>query len=235
MAEQPAWSVGVASRRDTRDHNCDAARVHTGPDGVLAAAVIDGTGNSAELATLAGVLAEVTVRIGARRGGMAALITAGDLIHDEHEAAAVVATADEDRPVHVWWVGDCRASWWDSGASLRAVTTDHTMGQQLRASGGVPVDLAATHDHWLLIGLADATPSTIRQVWVPDYGQDLGAGELVLLTSDGVHDAVPHDELVALIREQRDPQDLAEVIVAAAREDDGYRDDATVVALARRC
>ena len=80
-----------------------------------------------------------------------------------------------------------------------------------------------------------ATPSTIRQVWVPDYGQDLGAGELVLLTSDGVHDAVPHDELVALIREQRDPQALAEVIVAAAREDDGYRDDATVIVLARRC
>lgn len=46
-----------------------------------------------------------------------------------------------------------------------------------------------------------------------------------------MHDQVPHEELVALVCEhQGDLQALADAIVSAAREDeDGYRDDATVL------
>jgi len=98
----------------------------------------------------------------------------------------------------------------------------------------VAAEIAATHDHWLLVGLSGATAATVRQVWIPDHGQGL-ADDLVLLTSDGVHDAVDHAELVALIRahRNRDPQALADAIVAAAAtDDDGYRDDATAVVIA---
>lgn len=225
-------AIGMASRKGTRDHNCDAARIHHGPDGT-AATVIDGTGNSPELANLTGVLAEVAVRIGARRGTLAGLITAGDLItDDDHEAAAVLALVPDDGPAVVAWIGDCRAYRWD-GTELRQYTTDHTMGQQLRASGGAPIELAATHDHWLMIGLSGATAATVRQVWVPDHDQNLDG--VLLLTSDGVHDQVPYDRLVDLLREHTDPQALADAIVAVAIADkDGYCDDATVVVIRGR-
>jgi hypothetical protein len=87
-------------------------------------------------------------------------------------AAAVIAIAEPDGPAAVAWIGDCRAYQWD-GAALRQYTTDHTMGQQLRASGGVAVEFAQTHDHWLLTGLRGATAATVRQVWIPDEGVDV--------------------------------------------------------------
>lgn len=226
--------TGSATRRGTRDHNCDAARIYQMLDGPLAAAVIDGTGNDDELADLAGTLATVAIRIGTRRGGLAGLITAGELIADGgHESAAVLAILPADGgPAVISWIGDCRAYYWD-GTRLRQSTTDHTMGQQLRQSGGAPWEVAATHDHWLLLGLSSATAATVRQVRIPAVDRDLHPGDLILLTSDGVHDQVPHDRLVDLIETLPDPQELADAIVAVAIEDkDGYRDDATVVVLA---
>ncbi|TDC01863.1 hypothetical protein E1091_02000 [Micromonospora fluostatini] len=230
-------AIGMASRRGSRDHNADAAYVHHGANGTTAA-VIDGTGNSAELAHLTDFLAQLAARTGSRHGGMAGLIAAGDLLaDDEHEAAAVLATmpADGDGPAVVSWIGDCRAYHWN-GDDLRQYTTDHTMGHQLRASGGTPAEIAATHDHWLLIGLSAATAATVRQVWIPDHDQDLTGG-LVLLTTDGVHDAVAHADLVALLRTHTCPQQLANAIVSACPDDNatGYRDDATVVVLPGRC
>lgn len=222
--------VAMASRRGTREHNCDAARIYRSPGGAVRAAVIDGTGNSSELAKLVSVLAEVVVRVAGRHGGLAGLMTAGDLIaDDDYEAAAVLAVVEEDGPATISWIGDCRAYHWD-GTELRQLSTDHTMGQQLRASGGVPANIAATHDHWLLVGLSGATAATVRQVWIPDHGQNLSG--LVLLTSDGVHDQVPQDRLVDLLREHTDPQALADAIVAVViADEDGYRDDATVVVI----
>lgn len=156
--------VGVASRRGTRDHSADAGHAYRGDDGTVVAAVIDGTGNSAELAELADAMAIVVARVGYRRGGLAALITASDLIHEAHDAAAVTVRVDPDGGVHTHWIGDCRAWWW-TGAELRQLTTDHTMGQLLRVSGGESAArVAATHDHWLRLGISGATPATVAEV-----------------------------------------------------------------------
>lgn len=222
----------IASRRGTREHNCDSARSYTAADGTTTVAVIDGSGNSAELADLVGVMATVAVRVGVRHGGLPGLISAGDLfVDDDYDGAAVLAVVHPHGPAVVSWIGDCRAYRFD-GAELRQYTTDHTMGQQLRASGGVAVEFTQTHDHWLLVGLRGATAATVRQVWIPDCGQELPAGNLILLTSDGVHDQVDHDTMTALVRTHAaEPQALADALVAAACKVDGYRDDATVAAL----
>lgn len=228
-----AWLVSSVSHRGSREHNCDARYTFTASDGTTAAAIVDGTGNSPDLECLAAFLAETAARAGAKHNALAGLLTAGDLIGDE-EAAAVLAVAPPGDTLRVAWIGDCRAYWWD-GAELYQVTTDHTMGEQLRHSGGLPWEIADSHDHWLLVGLSDATPATVRQVWVPDYDQVLPPGHLVVLTSDGVHDQVPRGELVALVRQYaHDPAAVARALVAAARQDEGgYRDDATAVVLAR--
>ncbi|MER8236093.1 hypothetical protein [Streptomyces sp. NPDC094049] len=71
--------------------------------------------------------------------------------------------------------------------------------------------------------------ATCRQAEIPET---VG---LVLLVSGGISDQVDLDTAVALCRTHRgDPQALADALVAAAEEDvDGYRDDTTVVVLAR--
>jgi serine/threonine protein phosphatase PrpC len=227
--------TALASRRGTRDHNCDAAGTFVGPDGTTLAAVIDGTGNSAALAHLTSVMATVAVRVAYRHGSLPGLLTAGDLlVDDDYDAAAVLAAADPDGEITVAWIGDCRAYRWHHD-QLDQYTTDHTMGQQLRASGGVPVEFAATHDHWLRTGLRAATAATVRQVWIPDYDQPLPAGDLILLTSDGVHDQLDRDTIAALVSTHAtDLQALADALVTAAPATDGYRDDATVAVIAHR-
>ncbi|WKU03772.1 hypothetical protein [Micromonospora sp. HUAS LYJ1] len=222
-----------ATRRGTRDHNCDGAHTWTTADGTTHATVIDGTGDSRELAHLADVAAVAVSRIADRRSGLAGLLTAADLLGDDHTAAAVTATVSSDGGVQVCWIGDCRAWWWD-GSALRQLTTDHTMGQLLRVSGGYAAEqVAASQDHWLRLSLAEATPVTVAEVRALDADDTLlTEGHLLLLTSDGVHQGgVP---LAALTRlHAKDPQRLADVLVAAAQaRDDGYRDDATVVVIA---
>jgi serine/threonine protein phosphatase PrpC len=97
------------------------------------------------------------------------------------------------------------------------------MGAFLRQNGDH--DVAELHDNWVRISLATATVTTVALSEAP-------ADELVLLVSDGLDD-LPASDLTALVRDlHRDPQALAEAIVAAARADStGYRDDATAVVL----
>ncbi|XTZ17062.1 PP2C family protein-serine/threonine phosphatase [Micromonospora echinospora] len=227
-------TTGLASRQGTRAHNADAVHIYQGDDGTTVAAVIDGTGNDAELAHITATMATVVARVSYRRGGLAALLTASDLLHDDYNAAAVTVQVDPDGHVHAHWIGDSRAYWWD-GTDLRQLTTDHTMGQLLRLSGGKAAEqVAATHDHWLRLGLAEATPASVAEIRsLTAEDTPLAAGHLVILTSDGVHDAIPHATLVALIRDHADPQTLADAIAAAARVNaEGYRDDATVAVVA---
>lgn len=228
-------TVGISSRRGTREHNADAAYAYRADDGIITTAIIDGTGNSAELAQITDAMAIVVACVGYRRGGLAALLAAADLIHDRYDAAAVTVRVDPDGHVHTHWIGDCRAWWW-TGTELRQLTTDHTMGQLLRVSGGEPAArVAATHDHWLRLGLRAATPAAVAELHGLDiHGTTLATGQVLLLTSDGVHDQTSHDVLVELIRAHGDDtQDLADALVAAAGPNsDGYRDDATAIAVA---
>ena len=221
----------TATRKGTRQYNADAAAVHTA--GVTtAAAVVDGIGNSPEIAACSLLLAEVAARVGARRGSLVGILAAAELVADrdaaavEPDAVAVLAVAVPEH-TGVAWVGDCRAWGWD-GATLTQWTTDHTVGQQLRVNGA-PLDLAEAHDNWIRTSLGRAVVATVYQVTIP-------SDALVLLTSDGVHDALTRDELATLVRAHGDdPQVMADAIVAAVVEDDdGYRDDATVVVIPAR-
>jgi PPM family protein phosphatase len=176
-----------ASRRGTRRSNCDAAAVFTSNAGTLAAALVDGTGNTPHIASVARLCAETAARVGAQRGPLAGILSASLLVADPAEEAngvAVCAVAYSDGgPVEVTWVGDCRAYGW-AGTTLRRYTTDHTVGEQLRRNGAA-LELAAEHDNWITTSLAHAVVATVYQVQVD--------ASLVLLTSDGVHDQVGHE------------------------------------------
>ncbi|WP_338683413.1 SpoIIE family protein phosphatase [Streptomyces acidiscabies] len=221
---------GLATREGTALDNADAARVYRLADGTVGAAVIDGIGHGPHTSRTVPLLAEVAARISARRGPIAGLLTASELIADagadgeEADAVAVAVRAfPDDDVVVVNWTGDSRAYGWN-GERLELYTDDHTVGAQLRANG-VALDIARGHDSWLRTSLARASIGTVYTAGIKD--------RLVILTSDGVHDQIPEAELTALVREHADdPQSLADALVDAARPDaTGYRDDATAIVI----
>ncbi|MGY3676762.1 PP2C family serine/threonine-protein phosphatase [Streptomyces sp. TE33382] len=110
---------------------------------------------------------------------------------------------------------------------MRQYTDDQTIGEQLRG-WGIPAAVAGFGDHIISVQLAKATVATVPEVVIA------ASEQLVIVTSDGVHDYATHDELEDVVREWRDGdlQALADAIVAVASPDpEGYRDDATVAVL----
>jgi serine/threonine protein phosphatase PrpC len=232
MDEPRAIVTAVATRQGTREHNADAAQTFRASDGTIAAALVDGIGDSPQLAAGMERLAWAAARLAAQLDGRSALVTVGRIVADpgaedepEADGPGIVAVVHPDGDVVVHWLGDCRAYGWD-GTVLTQHSTDHTMGECLRVNSGHALPEYKAHDNWVLSVLSRALPTTVAEVVISD-------ADVVLLTSDGVHDQVPHDMLEALVRDhQGDAQVLADAIVAAARADeDGYRDDATVVVL----
>ncbi|WP_331753821.1 hypothetical protein [Streptomyces sp. NBC_00826] len=100
------------------------------------------------------------------------------------------------------------------------------MGEYLRRNG-VAVELAAPHDNWSRTGLAQAGAAMCREAQIPE------AVRLVLLVTDSVSDQAGHARMEMLCRAHAtDPQALADALTAAAQADEeGYRDDATVIAM----
>ncbi|MFI6484318.1 PP2C family protein-serine/threonine phosphatase [Nonomuraea sp. NPDC050663] len=222
---------GIATRQGSTDTgNADAARAYTSAQHVTGVAVIDGIGHDDATHAIVSVLAEAAARVAAVRGPLAGMLTAAQLVADRGpdddgpDAVAVAARARPFAPTVVDWVGDARAYGWD-GEWLTLHTTDHTVGQQLRANGA-PWELADEHDNWVRTTLAQAAVATVYEVEIP-------ANELVIITTDGVHDQVLHDVMADLVDAHQDnPQALADAIVTAVQADeDGYRDDATVVVI----
>lgn len=230
--DRTSVTIGLSTRPGTAGPSGDAAVVHTMADQTTASAVVDGIGHSDRVSSVATLLAEVAARVTARRGALAGLLSAGELVADpgaeegpEPDAVAVVAvTAPGDDTTRIAWVGDARAWGWD-GTRLRQYSTDQTMGEFLRVYGGPAAELADQHDVWVRASLATAVVATVREAEIPD--------RLVLLTTDGVHDTVGHDEFEAVVRaHENHPQALTDALTAAAREGrTGERDDATAVAL----
>lgn len=229
---QRTITTGIATREGTAADNADAASTYVLADGTLGAAVVDGIGHGPHTSATAPLLAQVAARLSARRGPLAGILAAAELVADEGadgeeaDAVAVTVMLPPGRTPRAAWVGDCRAYGWD-GTQLTLYTTDQTMGQWARIHGDIPIEVAEHHDAWVRVSLSTATVATVREVGIDD--------QLVILTSDGIHDQIEQGAMEDLVGEHADqPQALADALVAAARDDDdGYRDDGTVVVIAR--
>lgn len=226
----PLAATATASRRGVRPHNCDAHATHTGSDGTTAVAVVDGIGNSPQVAEMARTLATVIAHLAVRVGVRAALLTAGQVVADRGladttpDAVAVVAVSRAGRPTDIGWCGDALIYGFD-GHRLTRYSTPATVGEQLRANGA-PWEIAADHDNWVTATLGTATVGTV-------YAAEISGDQLVLLCSDGVPDGLPAGRLEELVADHADDiTTLAQAVVTATGPDaDGYRDDATLAVL----
>lgn len=227
----PLAAVALATRTGTANDNADSAAAFTTSDGTVGAAVIDGIGHSPGTSDLSSVLAQTAARVSAQRGPLAGILSAAQLVADpgidgdEPDAVGIAARCYSDGSTVLGWVGDCRAYGWD-GKTLSQYSEDHSMREYLKQHGA-PWDVAEEHAGWIRTSLALATVATV-------YETETDA-PLVILTSDGVHDALDASSLEELVREHAaDPQALANALVAAPQLDaDGYRDDATAVVILR--
>lgn len=130
--------------------------------------------------------------------------------------------APED-PIDIAWVGDCRLWTWAPGEGLRQHTRDHTHGQRLRERW-VADAFARVGDHALTTSMATAVVDDIGTATAP-------ASELVLFTTDGVHDYVDERLLAELVAEHADaPEILAHVLLEASREAESH-DNATAMVI----
>ncbi|OXM59157.1 hypothetical protein [Amycolatopsis vastitatis] len=229
MSTPPAKAIaGLASRRGRRPLLCDAASqflFHN--SGVLAVSVVDGIGNNEEVATIASLCAQASVRLGARKGVLPGVMTAAGLLEDSSDemptpdAVMALAVCRPAQPTAIGYLGDVAAYGW-SGQNLNLLTTAHTKGERLRTAGAEE-KFATKRDHIVITSLARATPTTVALAETLD--------EIVLLVSDGVHRTLSSQQIITILRKHgRDPSACANALVDAAAAT-GTRDDATAAVI----
>ncbi len=109
---------------------------------------------------------------------------------------------------------------------LAQVTTDHSLVGELVRSGRLTEDEAAVHPHRSVITRALGTDAEVE---VDTLTLEVGAGDLVLLCSDGLSAMLRDEEIVQVLRSTGgEPRPAAEALVAAANAAGG-EDNVTVV------
>ncbi|MEU4801206.1 hypothetical protein [Actinosynnema sp. NPDC023587] len=232
-------TIGISTGIGDRAHQCDATATATAPDGTVAVALIDGIGDTPEVADTAGLLARVAARVGCRRGALAGLLAAAELVSSGTadltvpNAIGVLAVVYPDGQTVVGHCGDARAHSWN-GHTLDIHTVDHTLAQLVREH--------SERGAWRRVGLGgleDGVRTTLARATVGSIATTtLTAGDhTVILTSDGVHRALGDDaeEHVAAIAQLHPlPRELADRLTRAALNTStprGTRDNATAAVL----
>jgi protein phosphatase len=122
-------------------------------------------------------------------------------------------------------VGDSRCYLF-RGGSLRQVTRDHSMAQEMLRLGMIQPHEAGTHP-WRHI-ITNAVGAHEPGVDVEMHHLQLVPGDRLLLCSDGLTDMVPDETLATVLREEPNPARASERLVALANTQGG-RDNITVV------
>jgi protein phosphatase len=134
------------------------------------------------------------------------------------------AVALVDSTLVVGQIGDSRC-YVMRGDRLAQVTKDQSLAWQLMEAGAMTPEEAKGFEHANIIlqalGVQERVEVVMSQV-------DLRRGDLILVSSDGLHGPVSDEEIVAILREERDVRKGCERLVARALEREGP-DNITVV------
>ncbi len=120
-------------------------------------------------------------------------------------------------------VGDSRLHHFGAGG-LTQVSRDHRFLQDLIDCGDVTAEELPRHPLRNVLDQCLGCP-----VIHPESGAfEVSAGDVLLLTSDGVHDHVPPERMTELLRSSLGLEEIANALVTEARQA-GSTDDASVV------
>jgi serine/threonine protein phosphatase PrpC len=133
--------------------------------------------------------------------------------------------------LHVASVGDSRAYLLNAGgvtkdgATTAQLTSDHSLVARLVDIGQITAEEARTHPQRNLLYRSIGTDPSVE---VDTLSEELNAGDVVLLCSDGLINHVPDEEIAQIALEQTDPDRACEQLVKLANERGG-RDNISVV------
>ncbi|MCB2185103.1 MAG: protein phosphatase 2C domain-containing protein [Deltaproteobacteria bacterium] len=205
------------------------------PDGGWLLAVADGMGGHAGGAVAAEIAVACLAKlIPPRRASLAEAFVAACRAMDvraagepelAHMGTTLTAAVAQEGRLTWCHLGDSRLYLWRQG-SLSQVTRDDTVVQELLDSGSLNREEARVHPtrHLLYecLGCGDCQPACGEEPLHP--------GDLVLLTSDGLHGELPNRDLAAVLAGEGAPADKTARLVSQALEAGG-RDNVTAVLL----
>lgn len=137
----------------------------------------------------------------------------------------VIAAAMHDWSPHVVWahVGDSRLYRLRAG-QLELLTADHTrFGEPYRAGGPVPLDVQHTNQLTAALGVSP-------EVMVARGRSEVQAGDVYMLSSDGVSGLVPATTIAQVLGEMPSPEQAGSELLKRALAAGGT-DNATIVVL----
>jgi PPM family protein phosphatase len=136
----------------------------------------------------------------------------------------VVAVVVVDDRAFYTSVGDSRVYLWRGGRLTQLTRDDSWLAETLDGGGEQPQDMG-THPmrHVLtkVVGLRPELDATVSEC-------ALAAGDGLLLCSDGVHGAVPHELLASMLASQKAVEDVAQNVVRSAMNR-GATDNVTAI------
>ena len=185
----PRWHT--ASAQGPRSLNADAVGAYAAAGGPgLVFALADGVGDAPAAAHAARMAAATAARTPVHKGPVAAILAAQEavLAGSTGDAVLVVAMPHESG-YRIAWVGDARAYTWD-GATLRRLTTDHTLAEYFRARHQ-PTTPRMEH----------MVTTSVRTTKEHEIGTVEVSGSGLLLTSDGVHKTLSADAIRDILAE----------------------------------
>ena len=151
------------------------------------------------------------------RRGMGTTICALALVNPQGETT-------EPQQVALANVGDSRIYLWRAGA-FRQLSVDHSYVQELVNEGLITEEEARVHPRRNIVTRALGIDDRVA---VDSWLIPLFSGDRFILCSDGLVDEVPTADIAALAAQQREPQIIADALVALAKRNGG-RDNITVV------
>ena len=125
-------------------------------------------------------------------------------------------------------IGDSRMYCFD-GDSLQAVTTDHSLVEQLVLAGAITREEARVHPQRNIITRAVGVSPVVD---VDLFELDWKAGDILMLCSDGLHGALEEEELIDVLSSGQTLEEMCDSLVQRAL-DNGGTDNITVILINR--
>ena len=121
-------------------------------------------------------------------------------------------------------VGDSRL-YIVSGKSIRQVSVDHSLVEEMIRSGGIAREQTRNHPDKNIITRAVGVKKTVE----PDtYTEELKSGDYVLMCSDGLTNMVPDEEIMEIVVQSEDVTQAVKALIEKANENGG-RDNISAV------
>lgn len=128
----------------------------------------------------------------------------------------VVASTVIDSTLYVANVGDSRL--YLIGNEIRQITRDHSLVEEMVRAGELKREDARFHPDKNIITRAVGAD---RNVLVDFFEVELSDGDIVLMCSDGLSNMVGDDEILSIIKKQKNVEDMVDELIKVANHNGG--------------